>query len=169
MLKYIFQLVYIMNFLQYARIFLAPISQAKWYTSTLTFEFLLWALLPITSVFFVGDMMRVLQRGDLEMLYHTIIWYATCFFGIILLTILMYRSGWVRFLETIQSILYRQYIHEFVQLDPQSIETIGTGKLLHMIQNGVKTHASSLVDVIFYGSKFLLVLSVAFWFILPLG
>lgn len=158
-----------MNLLQYARIFLAPISQAKWYTSTLTFEFLLWALLPITSVFFVGDMMKVLQGGDLKMLYYMIVWYTTCFFGVIFLTVLMYRSWWVRFLETIQSILYRQYIHEFVQLDPQSIETIGTGKLLHMIQNGVKTHASSLVDVIFYGSKFLLVLGVAFWFILPLG
>ena len=158
-----------MNFLRYTRIFLAPISQAKWYTSTLIFEFFLYALLPITSVFFVGDMMRVLQRGDLDMLYHTMIWYTICFFSIVSFLFLMYRSGWVRFLETIQSILYRQYIHEFVQLDPQSIETIGTGKLLHMIQNGVKTHASSLVDVIFYGSKFLLVLGVAFWFILPLG
>ena len=158
-----------MNFLQYTRVFLAPISQAKWYTSTLAFEFFLYALPPITSVFFVGDIMRVLQTGDVGMLYHTMIWYTFCFFSIVSFLFLMYRSGWVRFLETIQSILYRQYIHEFVQLDPQSIETIGTGKLLHMIQNGVKTHASSLVDVIFYGSKFLLVLGVAFWFILPLG
>lgn len=158
-----------MKFSQYARIFLAPISQAKWYACTLTFEFFLYALLPITSVFFVGDMMRVLQRGDLGMLYHIMAWYTFCFFSIVSFLFLMYRSGWVRFLETIQSILYRQYIHEFVQLDPQSIETIGTGKLLHMIQNGVKTHASSLVDTIFYGSKLFLVLCVAFWFILPLG
>lgn len=158
-----------MNFLQYTRIFLAPISQAKWYTVTLAFEFFLWALLPMTSVFFVGDMMKVLQQGDLNILYNTIAWYAVCFFTIIFLTILMYRSGWVRFLETIQTILYRQYIHEFVQLDPQSIETVGTGKLLHMIQNGVKTHASSLVDVIFYGTKFFLVLGLACWFVLPLG
>ena len=160
---------YYMNFLQYTRIFLAPISQAKWYTVTLAFEFFLWALLPMTSVFFVGDMMKVLQQGDLNILYNTIAWYAVCFFTIIFLTILMYRSGWVRFLETIQTILYRQYIHEFVQLDPQSIETVGTGKLLHMIQNGVKTHASSLVDVIFYGTKFFLVLGLACWFVLPLG
>lgn len=81
----------------------------------------------------------------------------------------MYRSGWVRYLETIQSILYRQYIDDFVRLDPQSIETIGTGKLLHMIQNGVKTHAGALIDVINYSIKFSLVAGVAFWFIAQLS
>lgn len=81
-----------MNFFQYTRTFLAPISQAKWYTCTLAIEAFLWTLLPMVSMFFVSDMMRVLQAGNLSMIYDTIEWYATFFFGIICLTILMYRS-----------------------------------------------------------------------------
>ena len=158
-----------MKFLHYVRIFLAPILQVKWYTCTLAIEAFLWALLPMVSMFFVSDMMRVLQAGNLSMIYDTIKWYATFFFGIICLTILMYRSWWVRYLESIQSILYRQYIHEFVQLDPQSIETIGTGKLLHMIQNGVKIHGAALTDIVLYSIRFALALIITFWFILPLG
>ena len=154
-----------MKFLHYARIFLAPTLQAKLYTATVAFEFFLWALLPTISVFFVGSMTRILQSGDVDAFYGIVFQYIGFFFGVNILIILMYRFGWVRFFETIQSILYRQYITTFVHLDPQCIEALGTGKLLYMIQNGVKAHASALTELCSYGVKFILVSGVAFYFI----
>ena len=154
-----------MKFLHYARIFLAPTFQVKLYTSTLILEFVLWALLPMISVFFVGSMTRILQSGDIDAFYGIVLQYIGLFFVVNILIVLMYRFGWVRYLETIQSVLYRQYITDFVHLDPQRIEIIGTGKLLYMIQNGVKAHASALTDLFSYGTKFILAAGVAFYFI----
>jgi|GEM_PF-3682030 len=127
-----------MTFFQKTKKFLSPLLQSKLYLFLALAKFCFWAFYSIAVVILLKNTMEAISLKS-EYLYTQ---YVYEFIGFIIVYFIVNYLGrkweWPKLYYITEKYISDTYVRKLMYLDTNYIESLGTGKLVSIMQNGIK-------------------------------
>lgn len=128
-----------MSFFASIKRFFAPTSQMKGVFLRSLAQWLTWATQPIIHVYFIQKITFFIGQKDFVWFRNTLILYVISIVFYEICEHISRNWGWVESVPKTKQILGNELIPEFIKIDNNTVESIGTGKLVSIIEKGIDT------------------------------
>ncbi|MCH2188912.1 ABC transporter ATP-binding protein/permease [Candidatus Gracilibacteria bacterium] len=133
------------------------------------FRNIIFGMRVVIHVVFLQQIMGYLERGDEIGFTHILTVYIAFIFLYESLLFFLRNYGWSETIPDTFNDIYKIYLKKYVGLDNTSIEKIGTGKLIGIIQAGAKTWSESLASTFERGIEVIIGIIFSSYFIYQQG
>lgn len=138
--EYIYSVKFIilMTFLQKAKQFLAPLKQSPKYLTLSCIKFIFWAIYSLAIVILIKNTSHALELKNYDMFHENVIYFSYFVVVYFIANYLGRRWEWPRLYYIIEEYIADTYVKKMLLIDNNYIESIGTGKLISIMSNGIK-------------------------------
>ncbi len=124
------------NFWQKTKRFLSPIAENKAITIFNVVYFIAETSFWVLFIFFLKDIVYAFELSDKSLFFSLLKEYILYFFCLTVLLLSLY-TGWAYWYNRYRSTIEKKYLKNYVKLDSNKLEAIGTGKAISIISGWI--------------------------------
>ncbi len=155
------------TFRQKTKRFFEPVKYNKVVTIKLLFYFFIEILIGVLFIFFIRDITRVLEQGDKNFFYSTLVWYMVVFIVLFVL-LLIIKDFWTLSYNRYRKFVEEKYIPLYITWDNNAHEKVWTGKSIAIISKGIKSWGGLLDNTMIEILRFITSASITLYFLLQI-
>ena len=127
-----------MTFFQKTKKFLYPLLQSKKYLFLSCAKFIFWAFYSIVIVLLIKNTTEAITEGNLTHFHNSVIYFSIFIVMYFFVNYIGREWEWPKLYYVTEQYISDTYVRKLMAIDNNYIESIGSGKLVSIMQNGIK-------------------------------
>lgn len=127
-----------MIFFQKAKKFLYPLLQSKKYLFLSCAKFIFWAFYSIVIVLLIKNTTEAITEGNLTHFHNSVIYFSIFIVIYFFVNYIGREWEWPKLYYVTEQYISDTYVRKLMAIDNNYIESIGSGKLVSIMQNVIK-------------------------------